>query len=310
MGKDLDRWTGEEEHKARVRISQSVSPEITQRSLHKLHGLTQVRRGPYGREFLLHRGHLLKEPGSKVGSSHYFGGESTSWTPNIRIATDIFGRSKDEARTVTSAWVPERNIKTYIPQMGNIEGTNQRGPSTWKNEQEVIVGPGKFELHKPGLAKTEEPLEAQPTSECVLTIITDGTGKMLFIKRADNGKWSVCCGHIEPGEDAETAARREVLEETGLVPEYFSRIYESKNPNLVCFSAQCQGTPHNRQDPDQEGKPSWVNVTQGVPANVYDNLAGPEDENNVVRQLFQKDFSLKKSQYNWLWDCGFLDLSK
>jgi len=324
MGKDLDRWTGEEDHKARVRISQSVSPEITQRSLHKLHGLTQVRRGPHGREFLLHRGHLLAEPGSKKGPSHYFGGAPTSWTPNVKVATDIFGSAKDEPRTVTSAWIPEQSIKTYIPQMGDVENLKKpRGPSTWKNEQEVLVGPGKFELHQPGLAKGEPPgliddvndfseEDKKPVEELfpvVLTLISDGLGKMVFIKRADSGKWSVCAGHIEVGETAEEAAKREVFEETGLQPEYLSRIYESMNPNLTCFSCQVQGIPHGRNDPDNEGKASWIDITRGVPANIFDNLAGPEDETNVVRQLFQKDFSLKKSQYNWL-DAGFLDLSK
>jgi hypothetical protein len=133
---------------------------------------------------------------------------------------------------------------------------------------------------------------------------------MLFLKRNDNGKWSVCAGHIEPGEEPEAAARREIEEETGLKPEHLSRIYESKNPNLTCFSAQCQGTPTNRNDPDQEGKPSWIDITRGVPANIYNNLAGPEDETNLIRQLFSKNFSLKKSEYNWLSECGMMDLYK
>jgi ADP-ribose pyrophosphatase YjhB (NUDIX family) len=174
-----------------------------------------------------------------------------------------------------------------------------------QEEKEVIVGPGKFELHQPGLAKSEETIE-EP-SKCVLTVITDGIGHMLFIKRNDNHKWSVCAGHIEGDEDPEDAARREILEETGLTPEHITRIYESKNPNVTCYSAQCQGTPHGRNDPDNEGEPQWVDVTRGIPIRIWDNLAGPEDETNIVRQLFQKDFRLKKSRYDWL-DAGFLDL--
>jgi 8-oxo-dGTP pyrophosphatase MutT (NUDIX family) len=151
--------------------------------------------------------------------------------------------------------------------------------------------------------------EAQETpSKCVLTIITDGIGHMIFVKRHD-GPWSVCAGHIEGDEDPEDAARREILEETGLTPEHITRIYESKNPNMTCYSAQCQGTPHGRNDPDNEGEPQWVDVRNGIPENVWDKLAGPEDETNVVRQLFQKEYKLQKSNQTWL-EAGFMDLAK
>ena len=38
-----------------------------------------------------------------------------------------------------------------------------------------------------------------------------------FWKNKDAGAWSIPKGEIDPGEDAEAAARREVTEETGLV---------------------------------------------------------------------------------------------
>jgi 8-oxo-dGTP pyrophosphatase MutT (NUDIX family) len=152
-------------------------------------------------------------------------------------------------------------------------------------------------------------IEAQP--KVVLAIITDGCGKLLFIKRVDNGKWSLPGGHIELelGENAESAIRREVEEETGVKPEYFSVIHYSRLPFIAFFSAQVQGLPHNRQDPDAEGKPQWVDITRGIPKNVWNNLSGPEDESNIIRQLFAQEMGLQKSEYNWL-DAGFLDLSK
>jgi ADP-ribose pyrophosphatase YjhB (NUDIX family) len=308
MGQDLDSWTGEENHPARVRISEFVSPEATQRSLHKLHSLTQVRRGPYGREFLLHRGHLAVGNNAITDSTHYHSSQPTSWTPNREIANNIFGPSSDQNRITTSAWIPEQHIKTYIPQMGNWDVPTKRAPSTWKREQEVIVGPGKFELHQPGLAKSEEEIESP--RKVALAIITDGNGKMCFIKRKDNGKWSLPGGHIEEGEDTETAIRREVLEETGLKPEYFSAVYHKGLPFIVCFSAQAQGNPTNRDDPDQEGKAQWVSIVHGIPSNIWDGLAGPDDETNLVRQLFSQEMGLKKSEFEWLDECGFLDLSK
>jgi 8-oxo-dGTP pyrophosphatase MutT (NUDIX family) len=40
---------------------------------------------------------------------------------------------------------------------------------------------------------------------------------VLFIRRADNGRWGLPAGGIEPGESPAIAVAREVLEETGLV---------------------------------------------------------------------------------------------
>jgi 8-oxo-dGTP pyrophosphatase MutT (NUDIX family) len=39
---------------------------------------------------------------------------------------------------------------------------------------------------------------------------------VLLVKRGDNGMWALPGGHIDPGEDALVAARRELKEETGL----------------------------------------------------------------------------------------------
>jgi ADP-ribose pyrophosphatase YjhB (NUDIX family) len=48
-------------------------------------------------------------------------------------------------------------------------------------------------------------------------VIFDETGrKVLLTRRADNGKWCLPSGHMEPGESAEEACLREVAEETGL----------------------------------------------------------------------------------------------
>jgi 8-oxo-dGTP pyrophosphatase MutT (NUDIX family) len=51
----------------------------------------------------------------------------------------------------------------------------------------------------------------------VAGIVRDEDGRVLFIRRADDGHWGLPAGGIEPGESPAQAIAREVHEETGLV---------------------------------------------------------------------------------------------
>lgn len=48
-------------------------------------------------------------------------------------------------------------------------------------------------------------------------IVRDEHGAILLQRRGDDGSWGIPGGALEPGESLEQAARRELLEETGLV---------------------------------------------------------------------------------------------
>src|SRR3954471_22209723 len=55
---------------------------------------------------------------------------------------------------------------------------------------------------------------------CAGAVVRDADGRVLLVRRANEpgaGLWSVPGGRLEAGEDARTAAAREVVEETGLV---------------------------------------------------------------------------------------------
>ena len=75
-------------------------------------------------------------------------------------------------------------------------------------------------MSRPGYPKTtmpKPPLEARLAG----VLLVDRMGRLLLQHRDAHapispGQWSLPGGHIEPGEDPETAARRELLEETGL----------------------------------------------------------------------------------------------
>jgi 8-oxo-dGTP pyrophosphatase MutT (NUDIX family) len=51
----------------------------------------------------------------------------------------------------------------------------------------------------------------------VVGIVRDSKGSVLFIRRADDGRWGLPAGGIEPGESPAVAVAREVHEETGLI---------------------------------------------------------------------------------------------
>lgn len=60
---------------------------------------------------------------------------------------------------------------------------------------------------------------SETTSIGASTVVFDDDGRVLIVQRAKppfEGRWSLPGGHIEPGETAEAAARREVGEETGI----------------------------------------------------------------------------------------------
>ncbi|WP_456828831.1 NUDIX domain-containing protein [Deinococcus sp. UYEF24] len=44
----------------------------------------------------------------------------------------------------------------------------------------------------------------------------NGGGEVLMVRRADNGEWDIPGGQVEPGEEVQAAALRELREETGL----------------------------------------------------------------------------------------------
>lgn len=49
-----------------------------------------------------------------------------------------------------------------------------------------------------------------------VTAVVERDGEILMVRRADNGRWTPVTGIIDPGEQPAAAARREILEETGV----------------------------------------------------------------------------------------------
>jgi 8-oxo-dGTP pyrophosphatase MutT (NUDIX family) len=53
----------------------------------------------------------------------------------------------------------------------------------------------------------------------VTAVVFDDDGRVLLVQRADNGRWALVTGILEPGEQPAVGAVREVEEETGVIAE-------------------------------------------------------------------------------------------
>ncbi|RAK18906.1 HAD superfamily hydrolase (TIGR01459 family) [Anoxybacillus vitaminiphilus] len=83
----------------------------------------------------------------------------------------------------------------------------------------------------------------------VAGIVFDEYGRVLLMKRADNGLWGIPSGHVEPAETVEQAIIREIREETGLEVQVkrligvysdpVSQIFSYPNGEIAHFITNC-----------------------------------------------------------------------
>ncbi len=92
------------------------------------------------------------------------------------------------------------------------------GAGDFRNPEARISGLGDlFDPHRP-MKSWCSPSFPWPESvePGVAGVVLDGEGRVLLMRRSDNGLWGIPSGHVEPGETVETAIIREIAEETGL----------------------------------------------------------------------------------------------
>ena len=82
-------------------------------------------------------------------------------------------------------------------------------------------------FHDPGAPKANRLVPAASG------VVTDHAGRVLLIRRTDNGLWTIPGGAMEPGEDIATCCRREVLEESGVEVEIVRLVGIYTNPQHV-----------------------------------------------------------------------------
>jgi len=90
-------------------------------------------------------------------------------------------------------------------------------------------------------------------SVSVSGIVVRSDGRVLVIKRDDNGHWEAPGGVLELEESFEAGVRREVLEETGLevAVERLTGVYKNLTHGIVALVYRCRpagGQPHATEE--------------------------------------------------------------
>lgn len=102
----------------------------------------------------------------------------------------------------------------------------------------------------------------QPSySVSVAGVVVDPDGRVLVIKRRDNGDWQAPGGILEMGEAIRQGVRREVWEETGLdvEPEVLTGVYKNIPRGIVSLVFRCRVLGGNPRSTDEARAVRWVN---------------------------------------------------
>jgi 8-oxo-dGTP diphosphatase len=71
-------------------------------------------------------------------------------------------------------------------------------------------------------------------------LVRDARGRVLLVRRADDGRWAMAGGWVDPGETPERAVVREVAEETGLRVSAPRLLHTKQRPASVHYTFGCK----------------------------------------------------------------------
>ncbi len=85
-------------------------------------------------------------------------------------------------------------------------------------------------------------------------------GRLLAIRRADNGTWELPGGILELSESPEAGVRREVLEETGIHVEVgeLSGVYKNTARGIIALVFRCKPSAGTERTSDESTAIAWL----------------------------------------------------
>jgi len=162
----------------------------------------------------------------------------------------------------------------YRP-VANVGGTQYPTFDDWMESPNTDFD-GKYK----GIPQSRAILyKAESKPHAASVVVENSKGEILWGKRRSDGKWTLPGGHLEDNEKPEDGAKREVFEETGLDVTYIDFIgVRGGNISVYVYRAHAEGQPHGGFDPDHEVEEwRWVDCFHGVPPQILNNLAHPEN---------------------------------
>jgi 8-oxo-dGTP pyrophosphatase MutT (NUDIX family) len=97
-------------------------------------------------------------------------------------------------------------------------------------------------------------------SVSVSGVVRDHRGRVLLVKRADNGQWEIPGGVMGLDEEIHQALIREVEEETGLdvQPDQLTGVYKNIRLGIVALVFACRPTGGHLRTSDESTEVAWV----------------------------------------------------
>lgn len=97
-------------------------------------------------------------------------------------------------------------------------------------------------------------------SVSVAGVVVRDDGRVLVIKRDDNGHWEAPGGVLELDESFEAGVRREVLEETGLevTVERLTGVYKNLTHGIVALVYRCRPTAGETRATEEAREIRWM----------------------------------------------------
>ncbi|MFI8346545.1 NUDIX hydrolase [Streptomyces sp. NPDC085596] len=108
-----------------------------------------------------------------------------------------------------------------------------------------------------------QPQEANPSplhSVSVAGVVVREDGRLLAIRRADNGAWQLPGGILELDETPEAGVAREVLEETGIHVEVdeLTGVYKNLPRGIVALVFRCKPSGGIERTSSESTAVSWI----------------------------------------------------
>ena len=215
------------------------------------------------------------------------------WVPTDKFKPQTY-REPEYVRDLAASMKEGKPVHPAFTWGGNIEDGNHRIAAAQQAglKHVPVIEYDDVVRQLSGVKKAEPSSRKKDFTRVAAVAAFDDHGRLLFGLRGDGRGWCLPGGHFEPGEDPVVAARRELVEETGLLAPHLSYLGSDvgNKPDLSiwCFRANdVEGEPDAGGDPDGEFVEfRWVHP-EAIPEEIRSNL---RDRPNVVLDLLGVDY--------------------